>query len=303
MTDDLAAAVTEELTFRHHSGTMVHALATSEEPENGAGELLTARGIRLADGTRLRQVRVADGPQRSDGYGRLDNEILAGRRLHTVAEPGPYPASVSFLHGDEAESATPYVLLRPYRGKPLSVVAGQMLEAEQQAFELSLLTGLCWLAAAGIAHRGLSPSTVRWDHQEYAQITDFSRCTVFGAPRSVTGWPGEADGQLGSGKNASGLVTGRDDMYAAGSLIYYVRSQGDTGPRSPGRLAELGLAALEPAFGPPEHRPTASELLASRLGTGSPVPRRTDLLKDGHSRFEFWREKKGPGREFPADPR
>jgi hypothetical protein len=303
MTPDFAAGVTEELTFRHHSGTIVHAVATGEEQENCAGELLTARGIRLADGTRLRQVRVTDGPQRGDGYGRLDNEILAGRRLHAVAEPGPYPASVSFLHGDEAESATPYALLRPYQGKPLSAVAGHMLEAEQRAFELSLLSGLCWLAAAGIAHRGLSSSTVRWDHQEHAQITDFSRCTVFGAPRSVTSWLEEADAQPGPGKQASGPVTPRDDMYTAGLLIYYVRSQGDTGPPSHGRLTELGLAGLEPVFGPPESRPSASELLASYLGMASPVTRRTDPLKDGHSRFEFWRDKKSSGREFPADRR
>jgi serine/threonine protein kinase len=292
MTTHPATADTEELEFRHFSGELVRAVASCEGQENGVGDLLTARVIRLDDGTVLRQVRVAEGSERQAGYGRLDNEILAGRRLHNVARTEHYPTSVSFLHGDEAQSASPYVLLHPYRGKPLSAVSGQMLDSEQQAFEFSLLTGLCWLAAAGLAHRGLSPSTVRWDHQEHAQITDFSQCTVFGALRSVTSWPAQASGERGPGRKPSGAVTRRDDIYAAGLLIYYVRSQGDGSPPTRDKLTQLGLASLEPVFGPPDGRPTATELLASHLGQPDPVPRRADPLEDGRARFDSLRENK-----------
>ena len=302
MTDELAAGGPEELEFRHYSDRLVHATVAGDGPADGAGDLLTARWIRLDDGTRLRQVRVAAGANRDAGYGRLDNEILAGRRLHEVAETENYPASVSFLYGDDADSAAPCALLRPYRGEPLSSVATHMLEEEQQAFVLSLLTGLCWLAAAGIAHRALTPATVRWDREQHAQITVFSGCSVFGAPRSTSGWAGEAGTPQKPGRAASGLVTSRDDIYAAGLLIYYVRSQGDSRRPSASQLSALGLGVMEPVFGPPEQRPTARELLAS-LGQPGPVPRRASPLEDGYSRFEFWREKKSPGREFPADPR
>ncbi len=299
MTGIPAGGNTEELTFRHFSGEIVTAVAAVEGEEHPVGESLTARDITL-DGTELRQVRVAAGSRPDAGYESLDNEILAGRRLHDVTRSAGYPASVSFLYGDKADSASPFALLRPYRGKPLSAVVGQMLPDEQRAFEVSLLTGLCWLAAAGIAHRGLSPSAVRWDSRErQAQITDFSQCTVFGVPRKASGIPDQA---------ARGLVTSRDDMYAAGLLIYYVCSQGDDGPPSPAKLAAAGLAGLEALFGPPESRPTARELLASHVGVADPVPRTaasTTGLAAGYELFQFWREKKrrSQGRTFPADPR
>jgi hypothetical protein len=306
MTGETAMGAAVELTFRHFSGAVVRARATIEGEERPAGDFLTACNVRLND-SELRQVRVAEGAHRDTGYERLDNEILAGRRLHEVTRSVEYPASVSFLYGDEAESAAPYALLRRYQGQPLSAVAAQMLEEEQRAFEVSLLTGLCWLAAAGVAHRSLSPFTVRWDSRErQVQITDFSRCTVFGATRNGTGSPEKAASWHRSDGTAAALVTSRDDMYTAGLLIYYVRSQGDGSRPTSARLTELGLADLEPLFGPPEGRPTARELLASHLGEADPVPRGAGVgarLAEGHSRFEFWWQKKGPGRIFPVDPR
>ena len=137
-----------------------------------APEFLAARPIRLADGTELRQLRVA-GTARRAGYERLDNEILAGLRLREVTGPAGYPPEVSRLYGYEADSADPYALLEPYRGEPLTVAGQHLLGSEQHQFQVSLLTGLCWLAAAGIAHRGIAPTTVRWDGR-HAQITDFS---------------------------------------------------------------------------------------------------------------------------------
>jgi serine/threonine protein kinase len=297
-----------ELTFRHFSGETVVAVATADGGECPVGEFLTARNITLDDGTRLRQVRVAAGARRDAGYESLDNEILAGRRLHDVTRSARYPASVSFLYGDKADSASPCALLRPYQGRPLSEVVSQMLPDEQRAFEVSLLTGLCWLAAAGIAHRGLSPSAVRWDSRErQAQITDFSHCTVFGVSRRPSVTPDQAVRGTRPDGTTGGLVTSRDDMYAAGLLIHYVCSQGDAGPPTPDRLAAAGLTGLEPLFGPPEGRPTARELLASHLGVNDPVPRTaaaTAGLAAGAELFEFWRDKKreSQGRAVPPPP-
>ena len=187
MTSEPVSGNTEELTFRHVTGKQVHAVATVDSTARPAGDFLIARRIWL-DRTEFCQLSVAPRAERDIGYERLDNEILAGRRLHELTEAVGYPPALSRLYGDEAMSADPYALLEPYRGEPLAEVVRQMMAGEQQAFEISLLTGLCWLEAAGIAHRGLSPSTVRWDGRtRQALITDFSLCTVFGVPREAIG--------------------------------------------------------------------------------------------------------------------
>ena len=259
MVSEPASGNTEELTFRRVTGKPDRAVVAVDSTESRVGEFLIARWIWLDDRTELRQLRVIPGPGRSAGYERLDNEILAGRRLHEVTEGVGYPPVLSHLYGDEAESADPYALLEPYRGEPLHAVVGQMMKAEQLAFEISLLTGLCWLEAAGIAHRGLSPSTVRWDgRRQQAQITDFSLATVFRVPREEIGpvdWVGP---EQRPGEKVSGLVTERDDMHAAG-LIYYVRSQGEQ-LQSGSQLAGEAFADLGPLFGQPDRRPTARAL-------------------------------------------
>ena len=226
MTSELTTT-TEELTFRGAAGEPVSILASVEQAESRVGELLTARRVWL-NRTEFRQLRVAAGPDRNAGYERLDNEILAGRRLNEVADILDYPPGVSRLHGDEAESAAPFALLEPYSGEPLQTVVRNMMDDEQRDFEVGLLTGLCWLDAACIAHRNLTPSAVRWDGgRRQAQITDFSLCTVFGVPRQAIGAPEWAGPEQRSGGKVSGLVTSRDDMHATARLIYYVRSQGE----------------------------------------------------------------------------
>lgn len=298
MTGAPAGEKTEELAFRRITGEPVRTVATVGCAESSVGKYLIARDVRLGNATEVRQLRVMAGAHRDIGYERLDNEILAGRRLYNLTEEVGYPPGVSRLYGDEAESADPYALLEPYKGEPLEAVVRQMMPEEQQAFEVSLLTALCWLEAVGIAHRGLSPSAVRWDASALqVQITDFSLCTVFGVPREAIGsreWGGP---EQRSGGKVSGLVTECDDMHAAGRLIFYVRSQGEK-LQNRSQLAEVGLAELDPLFGPPEDRPTARKLLAGRPGGGDPIPRgigRDSLLKDGQELFDVWRDKKHPG--------
>jgi hypothetical protein len=296
------------LAFRRVSGEHVEVMAQVEDAEFPAAEFLMARWVRLDDGTghggtRLRQHRVATGARRADGYERLDNEILAGRRLHEVADWSGYPAEVACLYGDEASSGDPYSLLEPYQGTPLREVGGYLLDEELAALEASLLTGLCWLAAAGIAHRAISPDTVLWDSSRgQAQITDFSLSTVFGVPRTPVPGPQSWVAREQRPGTCEGTVSDRDDIWAAGRLIFFARNQGEE-LMDRGQLAERGLAGLlDGVFGPPHGRPAADELLQGRLGRPNPVPRVADGLaraRAGRDMFLAARARRHPGAPLP----
>jgi hypothetical protein len=291
-----------EVEFRLVGGSLMRSRRTIAGAEP-APESLTARRIRLADQTELRQLQVAVSGDRV-GYERLDNEILSGIRLQEVATGRRYPLEVSRLFGYEATSADPFALLDPYRGQPLAEVAGQLTHDERRQFQVSLLTGLCWLAAAGIAHRGLGPSAVRWDGQR-AQITDFSLSTVTGVPREAVGGSAWAAPEQRPGES-TGRVSERDDIWAAGQLIFFVTAQ--TMLTDDGQLADYGLQdLLAGAFGPPEGRPTAREIMTDRhrLNMACPVPDGlgvSSALRPGHERFWAERRRKHPavpGQGFP----
>jgi serine/threonine protein kinase len=285
----------EELCYLSLAGDIVRDEASSVSDTGPAPEFLTARSVRLADGTVARQLQT-DGRARQAGYLRLDNEILAGLRLAKTATADAYPPEVSRLIGYEPTSVAPFALLEPCRGDAIAVAGRRMLSDEQRRFQASLLAGLCWLAAAGIVHRALGPSTVRWDGQR-AQITDFSRATVIGAPRQAIGEPPWAAPEQRRGQVA-GLASDRDDVWAAGQLIYYVRTgreSADPSQLSEGSELEALLAGV---FGPARARPSARQLLQDRLGEVSPVPDRPDvdsLLTQGRKRFMSLRARKHPG--------
>ncbi len=297
--------MTDKLQFRRVTGEQTEAEVRTDDEDFPAGEYLLARRVWLDGDTELRQHRVVPGPLRGVGYDRLDNEIIAGRLLYEAAGWGGYPPEVTCLYGDEASSADPYALFEPYRGERLSQVGTHLLTEEQEAFEVSLLTGLRWLAAAGIAHRTLSPDTVWWDSQRrQVQITDFSRSTAFGAPReAITGSPGWVAREARPG-SVVGVVGERDDIWATGRLIFYVRSQGDE-LANRAQLAESGLSELlDGVFGPPEGRPTAMELLVERMRRPDPVPPGTGRhrgLREG--RMHFWeaRQRKHPDAAIPPE--
>jgi len=255
-----------------------------------AGEYLKGRQVELLDGTPLREHRVMSRIYRSEGYGRIDNEILAGRRLHELAGSG-YPPELACLYGDYDDKVTvtdPFTLFEAYRGEPLRRVVG-------------LLTALCWLASAGLAHRSVNPDTVLWDGEQ-VQLTDFSDATVFGASRTPSsgrkGWiareqrPGATYGTVGPG----------DDMWAAARLIYYVRAQGEE-LHNREELTQVGLAdLLDGVFGRPEERPDAGELLR-RMGRPDTVPRHQENVRlwEEQRRFLAARDHKHPGAPVPRE--
>jgi len=264
---------------------------------------LCARKLRLddgtADGTEVLQVRLS-GAQVTLGYERLDNEILAGFRLDRLArrtDTACYPPHVSRLHGYDADSTEPFALLLPYCGEPVGTLERRLLPREQLRFQVGLLKGLRWIAAAGIAHRGISPSTVRWDAgSQQVQICDFSLATAVGAPRTVVGTPPWAALEQQRSRQCRGQVTERDDVWAAGRLIYYVRT-GEV-PTGPGQLAAFPdlEELLDGVFGPPDKRPTALDLL-NAMHAEDPLPRgiETDPLKGGRARFYEARAAKHAG--------
>jgi hypothetical protein len=289
-----------KLNYRAIDGSEVHDEAAVLGEDVVPPAPLRARRLQLRDGTEVMQLFPGRDDQVTD-HDRLDSEILAGLRLAWLADdiakasdsslarpraPASYPPQLSRLHGYEPDVAEPFALLYPYRGETVGTAGRRLLPAQYLGFQVSLLEGLRWLAAAGVAHRGISPATVRWDGENSrVQITGFSLATVLGAPREVVGAPPWAAPEQRVGQ-VGGLVTDRDDVWAAGRLMYLVLT-GET-LRGPDQLAESpGLAnLLDGVFGPPEGRPTALELLG-RLPASDPIPRRwdADQLKPGRERF------------------
>ena len=146
------------------------------------------------------------------------------------------------LYGDESTSADPYALFEPYRGEPLREVGANLFDDEFDKFLIGLLTGLCWLAGAGIAHRAISPDTVWWDG-ESVLITDFSRSAPFGTARTPLAGSPAWIARESRPDTCYGIVGPTDDVWAAVRLIYFVRSRGQD-LEDFGQLAEIGLAQM-----------------------------------------------------------
>lgn len=300
------------LRFRRVDGEREPVTARVDDVEFPAGEFLMSRTVWLEDGTvpngrELRQHRPVGGDRRSEGYARLDNEILAGRRLYQIAAWSGYPREASRLYGDESSSADPYALFEPYRGEPLREVGANLFDTEFDTFVIGLLTGLCWLAGAGIAHRAISPDTVRWDDRS-VQITDLSRSALFGTARTPVGGAETWIPRESRPETCYGSVGPTDDVWAAVRLIYWVRSRGedlkDLGKLAEGGLAQMFNGLLGLVFGPPESRPTARGLLEDGLRRPELVPGLESggkrLIK-GRESFLRARELKHPAVQVPAD--
>ncbi|TDC67154.1 hypothetical protein E1200_15530 [Actinomadura sp. GC306] len=256
----------------------------------------------------VRRVRPVDrGPGGfAAGCRLLDGEILAGLRLARLSEGRPYPDTVSRLIGYDSDVAEPFALLEPLRGTEIEPLAGKLPTEQRRRFQAGLLRAVRLLNAAGIAHRGLDPRTVRWDGAN-VQITDFSQAALIGSPRTVTGAPPwqapEQRPETPPGWHR-GDVGPTDDIWAAGRLIFYVLTGEELDDRA--KLADRPdlEVLLADVIGSPERRPDAQRLL-HRLGEADPPPR--PLAADpafGRGRAEFFaqRRRKHPQTAPPAEP-
>jgi serine/threonine protein kinase len=302
------------LRFRRANGDYEEFRMTPvEDADQRAGEFLMTRTIRLEDGTpggrELRQHRPISGDHRNDGYARLDNEILTGRRLYRMASGGDYPRVLACLYGDEPDSADPCALFEPYRGEPLSE-SGAYLSDDFETFLVGLLTGLCWLAGAGIAHRAISPETVWWDYSsKQVQITDFSRSALFGTARTPLTGDSEWIARESRAGTYYGAVGSSDDIWAAVRLMYFVRSQGekldDPAKLKASDLSPMFNGLLEYVLQPPEVRPTANDLVIHGLRRPHLVPSLADgkqALVSGRENFLHGpRYQKHPSQEIPVE--
>jgi hypothetical protein len=290
------------LSYLTAAGQRATAYATVMAEASSAPSPLLARLLKFDDGREVYQVTVGRLSSRSDQehyYRLIDSENLVGLRLARQAGHGEYPPQLARMIGYDADSAAPFALFEPYRGEAVETVAGHLLPAGQHRFQVSLLTGLRWLAEAGIAHRGLSPATVRWDGDQ-VQITDFSLATVIGAAREAVGSLPWAAPEQRAGQ-ATDKVTVKDDIWAAGRLIYYVTTGDELRDREQLRDWPALMDLLTDVFGPPDLRPTARDLLVARLREADPVPRgigADPALKQGYVDFYAARERR---HELAAD--
>src|SRR5262249_38837814 len=147
-------------------------------------------------------------PAACDG---LENEVRAGLRL--AARFGAlFPTELRRLVGYDLERAGPFVLVEPWRGRPVAERAGRLGLEEQRAFEFSLFRGLLLLAEAGVVHGRLTSDTVYWDGTD-VQLGSFDRSAVVWDTRVA-----QPDLAWAAPEQQAGIgtVTVRDDIWSAG---------------------------------------------------------------------------------------
>jgi serine/threonine protein kinase len=231
--------------------------------------------------------------QQLAAYRQLDSEILAGLRLARLAgaaESGACSDLVTQLVGYQPAGAGEFVLLRPLAGSAVSSYLGRLSSEDRRRFVDQLFLALRWLSAAGLVHRGLSPSTVRWTADSRVLVTHLFTSTLIGSPREAVGSaPWAAPEQRGSTgvPGLGGTVTDRDDVWALARLAVAVLNGFSTD--DPAELDRLQLLDLfENAFADPDQRPTPMELL-HRRGLADPlrlVAVENEGLRRGRERFD-----------------
>jgi serine/threonine protein kinase len=259
---------------------------------------LRAERVGLKDHEGEREARLIRpvGSGSVEAYDSLDNEILAGVRLARLYRNQSYPPEVTELLGYEAHSADPFALVAPLRGEPVGD-RPKLTSQQVLPFQRSLLRAVLTINGAGVAHRGISPRTVRWDGI-HVQLTDFSTATLIGSPRTAVGaQPWQAPEQR-PGK-AKGVVTDKDDLWAAARLLFFVETEGGEleSENKKAQFAEYpDLAELiRDVFRSPEDRPTTRTML-HRFGAPGSVPQLVpdQTFERGKAAFEQQRARNHP---------
>ena len=256
----------QPVSYRDAGGALCRSeLTPTTEEVSLPGSTLAVRHVLLPDGATLLQKWVPEGEGRSDPrlYDLLDAEIRACAALVQCYGGRRYPAELPVLVGYNVDVAEPFVLLQPYRGRPLP---SRRFDLDQlRVFEVALLRALQHTAEAGIVHGAVGLPVMWWDDKTL-QLVDFEHAQRVGDPRRPGGsvphrTPEQVDGV--------GTADPRDDVWGAGTVITYLSIGPHRGEVDAPRQVQ---SLLEGVFiGEAKSRPSAAQLLA-RLDPAVPPP-------------------------------
>lgn len=270
--------------------------AGPDDPSYEWGSPFRTRTVRFEDGRSVIQQRLlAAHAGQHEARDALEAEIRTGLTLIRTFPPRSYPPEFTRLAGYNVDTEEPYLLLDPLRGgQPTSEFAGRLLVREQQRFDSSVFRALRLLEWAGLVHRSINPSTVRWDGSR-VQLTAFGSAEEIGRPRQRIGaLPWVSPEQWA----ADGETDPRDDVWSGGQLIYFVTTGrqpviGRTSTAGQQALSDLLKGVFDDRIG---RRPTARALLR-RVAAVDPcdtLGRAPDPLEPGYRGFDGLLDAKGP---------
>jgi hypothetical protein len=287
------------LSFTTPSGDRCVATVDTAGVASAYGGHLRSREVRLAGDVPddlLLFVSLGQGltrAQRLVAYRQLDNEILSGLRLSRLAaatEGGSFPGLINQLVGYEPEGADEFVLLRTHQGAAIESYVGRLPSDDRLRLIDQLLLAVRWMSAAGLAHRGLSPSTARWTTDSRLEVTHLFTSTLIGSPREPVGsapWAAPEQRASSEVQEFSGVVSDRDDVWAMARLaVTVINGVHTSDPADLDRLQLLDL--FGDAFASPEQRPSPTELLRRR-GLADPLRLavvENESLRRGRRRFD-----------------
>lgn len=263
------------------------------------GSVLDQRHVTVNDRLFVRKyVSRAAGGRNPRYYDLLESEIRAGTRLGQFFADR-YPVELACLAAYNMDVEEPFVLLRAYIGEPAANLVNQFHEPERRQFEAGLLRALHFTSTAGVVHGAVTLDAVRWDGRQF-QLVDFEWAERVGeARRAGSRSPVRSPEQ----REGSGIVDGRDDMWAAGLLFsrLHMATSTDGLPPDIRRAPELLQALFGPVFlpnNPVERWPYPSQLLSKlRVAVPTVPPANSDAahLMAGRQLFDqASKTKRGP---------
>ena len=219
---------------------------------------------------------------------RLDAELSAALRINRAFTGSSYAELFPDVIGYDLDTAEPFVLYRPPRGKPAAGFRAASAN-DQWAVLRGLMLALTLLEQQGLVHRGVTPATVRWDGRA-VQLWGLNTVQRTGLPRAPWGTAPYASPEQRLGV---GVGDPRDAVWSTAQVLYRMVT-GQEGPadRAP---ADLGLhrllaQTLGEAFAPEaQQRPTPGALL-DVLAPGSSTRARLaaagDLLEPHRTAYD-----------------
>ncbi|MEV0697259.1 hypothetical protein AB0I53_04980 [Saccharopolyspora sp. NPDC050389] len=225
-----------------------------------SGGGLPTRVVSVDGGPRLLQKWVPRNESGDPGRLRpLDREIRALHRFALTFPHDGYPPELPRLWYYDVDGDEPFVLVEPYRGKPVEGLLPELGAQHRYRLQVGLLRALHLAAVAGMTHGRVDLEALRWDSEtRTVQLVDFERAAGIGEQR------GSADGRC---------VDVRDDVWDAG-LTLWRTVHPHTGRGAPDLTVDGGALStlLDGVFvNPPEVRPTPADLL-TRLREPTDVP-------------------------------